>query len=394
LRYCDHPEIRDFYQPRQRRRTIRVLVTVFQKNPNEPNMNDLLRQQWNYLNSSYDPINIGFYLRVQYTHDPRYYVIDADNDEQINRIQDHHAQNWQDTLNVFITTMDSAGGLGAFPWTDDSNGIRGGVFVERAYLEDKNYMWMVHEIGHVFGLIHTFHGIATTDSDCSPCLDTAQSNNDYLGDRCGDTHPAPRQEVSSCDHAVGSDCQGRPWGDTDYRNFMSYSAGRCRRGIHNFSPNQRSRMLCYLDNSRLHNFLVRTGECTQNSHCDDGNPCTDDTCRENGMCTHYVKTCFHRQTGSCTTSRCNPNGLTCDDYPLDCRQQNRAHAAEEEEDLNNNFGPLPQSHQESESIENKDYNVIDNRDFNVIESLGKTNKKAGLIQILCSLVLVVLLFSL
>ena len=103
-----------------------------------------------------------------------------------------------------------------------------------------------HEVGHNFGLHHTFG--AFDEDPCGPCDETVGGDNgDFAGDFCSDTPPTPVDPWNTrCAPAPGADtCSGLPWGETDYRNWMAYTPyAPCK---DHFTAQQAGRMHCWLE---------------------------------------------------------------------------------------------------------------------------------------------------
>lgn len=93
-----------------------------------------------------------------------------------------------------------------------------------------------HEIGHAFGVYHTFEG----DNGGTTCPTNVNCATD--GDEVCDTDPHMRS-VFNCPTGTNS-CTGAPYG-TVVHNFMDYSSCQDR-----FTPGQKTRMLAALLNSR------------------------------------------------------------------------------------------------------------------------------------------------
>jgi len=104
---------------------------------------------------------------------------------------------------------------------------------------------LTHEIGHCFGLRHTYSGISEVNGGicshgCSENLSTGSS--DLIGDFCADTEP----EIwwgSSTFAGAFDNCSGLPWPATPNINFMN--AANVGKSV--FTLDQVARMRCYLN---------------------------------------------------------------------------------------------------------------------------------------------------
>jgi len=125
------------------------------------------------------------------------------------------------------------------------------IFIKSGHVFN-NYN-MSHEVGHFFGLMHTF-----TDVDCTPgfCQDIENCSeylevNSYLeGDRCSDTEPIIKNSLvnSNCEIPCLPQISNSSFSsldNDDYYNVMSYN--NCKQ---TFTTDQYRRMYWYLTNGR------------------------------------------------------------------------------------------------------------------------------------------------
>ena len=97
---------------------------------------------------------------------------------------------------------------------------------------------MSHELGHGFGLKHTFNGVSEVTT-CSTCRETTAS--DETGDFCKDTPPTVKNWDCKSPIAASDACNTArtTWDPNPYQNIMSY--GNCRDV---FSECQKRRVRC------------------------------------------------------------------------------------------------------------------------------------------------------
>jgi len=135
------------------------------------------------------------------------------------------------------TNPSNINGYGMFPWYTSYHGL----MIVNPRAAEAGATTVPHELGHVFGLWHTFHGISEL-STCNTCYEATAS--DESGDFCSDTVPVARNWL--CGDAPVSaypdpcDTTRSTWGATGYTNLMSYSS--CRRV---FTAQQIRRMRCW-----------------------------------------------------------------------------------------------------------------------------------------------------
>ena len=196
----------------------------------------------------------SFYVDdVNYTHDS--------NTEEVS-LKTTYVVNPNQFINVYVVGSMSAGGYARFPY-DPMGGTSntGGIVLNRGNL-GLGGSTLAHEMGHVFGLEHTFAGVDER-SDCSACYEQVRNANgssnasgiptplggpylgegDQEGDWCSDTNPHDTYSYN-CSTSSNSNnaCDTDPWANAPVNNHMSYSFCSTQ-----FTNQQGRRMHCMSD---------------------------------------------------------------------------------------------------------------------------------------------------
>ncbi len=248
---------------------VKVYCTIFSDNDgtNAATNEDTIVKRFQSMVNFYSSRNICFALvGIRYIQNSDYNVQDADNEES--EMYDLRIPN---CLNVFFHNelFVSSGNIGGIaygiPNTDAFISIKAGSF------NNPNYpSLMPHEIGHVFGLYHTFethpgdplHGKENVDRT-GPCSDCSLDG-DLLCDTPADpdlstTDPYLKNNTDNNCQYIGNrvdDCGVLYTPDT--RNIMSYGQVTCLRF---FSVNQGQRMRYYISTEAgLQNVMAQNEE--------------------------------------------------------------------------------------------------------------------------------------
>jgi hypothetical protein len=116
-------------------------------------------------------------------------------------------------------------GMATWPWASEAFAANGGIII------NPNVGWgnatgfltkstVTHELGHMFGLYHTYRGVSEVGGCSDPCYEVQPTNpldlsSNYTGDLCSDTRPT----VSNfeCSDPAGTTCSGAAWVNTPFR---------------------------------------------------------------------------------------------------------------------------------------------------------------------------------
>jgi hypothetical protein len=142
-------------------------------------------------------------------------------------------------------------GVGDLPWSLDASSAGGGIWVNSSFVATRPAA-LAHEMGHVLGLWHTFHGVSEV-SCADACAESARDpEGDRHGDFASDTPATPTNY--NCNDPSGTDCSGQSWAPTQPQNLMGYGPNSCTRI---FTPQQIRRMQCWT-RARMSGWLVES----------------------------------------------------------------------------------------------------------------------------------------
>jgi hypothetical protein len=190
------------------------------------------------LNTKYAPVGFYFYIKwpIQYINNTSYYIHDFWSGSQM-----MYDNNVGSTVNVYFVD-DPAGACGYFSPQND------GIAIKKS-CSNPGSTTLVHELGHYFGLPHTFYGWEHGATPANPEKVTrgAGANCSYTGDLFCDTDADYISDRWYCPYVgTKTDVTGTKY-HPDSSLYMSYSMDNCQS---RFSNLQMAAMQNNLHNQR------------------------------------------------------------------------------------------------------------------------------------------------
>jgi PKD repeat protein len=253
---CDVAATRDANIPTagQALKWIKIRWTVVQNGGPNTNVSqselDLLMLE---LRNDFQAFGIDFCADpAQFVSNATFYNLDVNSEDFA--LKNTYGANYTQVLNVYVVNTISlsatggAGGYARFPYDPfGGTNVRGGIVLARSNASPGTHT-LSHEMGHVFGLHHTFRGVDEV-ATCTNCYERvtnvngSAANGDTEGDWCSDTNPHTVNTYNCFDPPGPANvCDAFTWNNTPIDNHMSYSFCTTT-----FSPQQSGRMHCMID---------------------------------------------------------------------------------------------------------------------------------------------------
>ncbi len=195
------------------------------------------------LNADYAAHNMVFCADpATFLESPTWYTHNSNTDEF--PMKDANNVNPTQVINIYVVGTMASGGYARMPY-DPSGGTnaRGGIVLNRGNCSLGTHT-LAHEMGHTFGLFHTFNGVSE-QSTCGNCYEQVRNVNgssnttgvptplggpytnegDREGDWCSDTNPHAQDSYQCPGPADSEACDAFPRVPANYPvdNHMSYS---------------------------------------------------------------------------------------------------------------------------------------------------------------------------
>jgi len=316
---CEDPLTRAAYfvQPGSALMTVRLRFLFFGiTGPNPQTIADVA-DLMDTTTKAYEPAQINFEYTIDYNPTKEFNGISANNAILVSRMKATYAVSPGSQLNIFVpeNLLDNLLGWAIFPNDPDALNSQGGIVMTRSEVASGKFT-LPHEMGHSFGLYHTFAGSEVTDGQttCNPCAEmVGTAAGDTTGDGITDTPPTCENYL--CSDPTVLDCQGKRYVNTDFRNYMGYGPNSCLESGR-FSQQQIGRMRCFIERV-LTGYLSTTRVCSVPADCDDGLACTFETC-VNGGCVTRVNRCENTTVQPCEVATCDPADGICKVNPRNC----------------------------------------------------------------------------
>ena len=255
---CDDPFERDKwgYDTTESITYLKLFFTIIREDDstNPAITPQVLEQQVQQLNDDFLPYGMQFEYDWRYYESSFFRVYPASNYFALDAMRLLCYVSPETQYNVVVTTLTSPGNsFTTNPTLFDPQGYESGSIMSTAgaqFSDDLSRHVFSPEMGHVFGLIHTYWGYNEIKTCAGHCVENLASGpSDYAGDRCSDTPPERWWGGETFAGAGLDSCSGQTWPiylNKNHMNISIYGEGKF------YTPQQVSRMYCFMDDYWQH----------------------------------------------------------------------------------------------------------------------------------------------
>lgn len=272
---CDSASLRNSYLPVSNLATkyFKIRWNIFRDDAGTNGLDtSLIQYNMNVINNNFASSGFQFLIdTVVFINNSNYNNDLILNDTQSDSIMKvTYGGNYDKIINVYVIKFfqpQVEGANARLPYksgiSSGGTSVTNGIVITQGYLQSpyaERKEVITHELGHIFGLLHTFEG--TNMESCAGCREIPDGsgnsiNGDVAGDFISDTPAMPWGDDCTDGNSKLDTCSGNYYLNMPYNNYMgyNYSTTLC---LNEFTPQQAARMHCMAEH-HLANWIIPVG---------------------------------------------------------------------------------------------------------------------------------------